>query len=45
VKRNGQNFNISSDDLLVGDVIQVNIGDILPVDGILIAGNGRIIMK
>lgn len=40
MKRNGQNSLISSDELLVGDILQINIGDIIGVDGILINGNG-----
>jgi len=42
VKRNGKHFNIPSDDLLVGDILQVDIGDILSVDGILTLGSGKV---
>ena len=40
VIRNGINYDLVSDDLLVGDIINVNYGDILPADMILIEGNG-----
>ena len=38
--RNGNPFDIPSDDLVVGDLIQVMIGDILPADLLLVDSNG-----
>ena len=40
VIRKGEPNDYISDDLLVGDLIMVNYGDILPADMILIEGNG-----
>ena len=40
VIRNGNPFDISSDDLLVGDLVFIMVGDILPADLLLIDGNG-----
>ena len=40
VIRNGFPNDISSDDLLVGDLIHIMIGDIMPADLLLIDGNG-----
>ena len=40
VIRNGICNDLVSDDLLVGDIINVTYGDILPADMILIEGNG-----
>ena len=40
VIRNGVNQYIISDELLVGDLIKINYGEILPADMILIEGNG-----
>jgi len=39
VIRNGQNVVISVADVVVGDVVQVKYGDLLPADGMLIASN------
>ena len=39
VVRNGITTNMQADDILVGDVITVNYGEILPADAILIDGN------
>ena len=41
MRRNGKHLNIMTDDLLVGDIMQINIGDILSVDGILTVGSGK----
>ena len=38
--RNGIPLDIISDDILVGDLINIMIGDILPADLLLIEGNG-----
>ena len=38
--RNGQLNIYSSDDILVGDLILVNYGDIIPADLLLVEGNG-----
>ena len=38
--RNGNPIDITSDDILVGDLINIMIGDILPADLLLIEGNG-----
>ena len=38
--RNGIPLDIISDDILVGDLISIMIGDILPADLLLIEGNG-----
>ena len=40
VIRNGVPKEMKSDDILVGDLINIMIGDILPADMILIEGNG-----
>ena len=40
VIRNGNPFDIISDDLVVGDLIQVMVGDILPADLLLVDSNG-----
>ena len=40
VIRNSVPIDIKSDDILVGDLIHVQVGDILPADLILVEGNG-----
>ena len=40
VIRNGNPLDIPSDDLLVGDLINIMVGDILPADLLLVEGNG-----
>ena len=40
VIRNGVPIDIKSDDILVGDLIHIQVGDILPADLILVEGNG-----
>ena len=40
VIRNGQNQYVISEELLVGDLVKINYGEILPADMILIEGNG-----
>ncbi len=40
--RNGKQLEMSVFDLLVGDVLFVGYGDILPVDGILLEGSSSI---
>ena len=40
VIRNGVSFDIKSDDLLVGDLINIIVGDIFPADLLLVDGNG-----
>jgi len=40
VIRNGLNQMVPSEELLVGDLIKINYGEILPADMILIEGNG-----
>ena len=40
VIRSGINQYVTSDELLVGDLVKVNYGEILPADMILIEGNG-----
>ena len=40
VVRNGQTEEISTAELLVGDVMLMDTGDILPADGLLFQGNG-----
>ena len=39
VVRNGRTEEISTAELLVGDVMLMDTGDILPADGILFQGN------
>jgi len=39
VKRNGLKKKIDQEELLVGDLLYLNIGDIIPVDGVLIEGD------
>ena len=39
VLRNGENEEISTADLLVGDVMLLDTGDILAADGLLFKGN------
>jgi len=43
VVRDGRIFGLSIFDLVVGDLIHINAGEKLPVDGILIEGNGLVI--
>ena len=38
--RKGQPIQLTSDQILVGDLIKINYGDILPADMILVEGNG-----
>ena len=40
VIREGNPMDLKSDDILVGDLININVGDIMPSDIILIEGNG-----
>ena len=40
VIRNGSPFAIISDDILVGDLIKINYGEILPADILMVEGNG-----
>ncbi len=40
VIRNGSPIDLPSDDLLVGDLIHIMVGDIMPADLLLINGNG-----
>ena len=40
VIRGGTNHYVISDELLVGDLVKINYGEILPADMILIEGNG-----
>ena len=40
VIRKGEPFDFISDDLLVGDLIMINYGDIMPADLFLVEGNG-----
>ena len=40
VVRNGVPQTVKSDDLLVGDLIKINYGEILPADLLLVEGNG-----
>ena len=40
VVRNGRPEKIISDDILVGDLIKINYGEILPADMLMIEGNG-----
>ena len=40
VIRNGQPIELPSDDILVGDLINMMVGDIMPADMILVEGNG-----
>lgn len=40
VVRSGQSVEISVFDLLVGDVMHIETGDVIPVDGIIIEGHG-----
>ena len=40
VVRNGQPLKIISDEILVGDLIKINYGEILPADMLMVEGNG-----
>ncbi len=40
VIRDGITLNMSSDDLVVGDLIFINYGDVMPADILLVEGNG-----
>ena len=40
VIRNGKPEDLVSDDLLVGDIIHIMVGDIMPADLLLVEGNG-----
>ena len=37
--RNGNVISIQTSDIVVGDIVNFNIGDIFSVDGILISGS------
>ena len=39
VRRDGQMITVVTDDLVVGDIVQINAGDTVPADGIYISGN------
>lgn len=39
VYRSGQLVNMSVYDLLVGDIVEIETGEILSVDGVLVRGN------
>uniref|UniRef100_A0A8C8SHU5 Calcium-transporting ATPase n=1 Tax=Pelusios castaneus TaxID=367368 RepID=A0A8C8SHU5_9SAUR len=39
VIRDGQIFNIPINDIVVGDIVHIKYGDILPADGVLLQGN------
>ena len=43
VIRDGEPSEISSDDLVVGDLLIIDAGDILVADGVLVTEHGRII--
>ena len=38
--RNNQKVNVKSEDLLVGDVIYISLGDVIPADLLVIKSNG-----
>ena len=40
VIRNGQPIELPSDDILVGDLINMMVGDIMPAAMLLVEGNG-----
>ena len=40
VKRNKTKINIKSEDLLVGDIIYISLGDVIPADLLIIESNG-----
>ena len=40
VIRNGQPIELVSDDILVGDLLNIMVGDIMPADVMLVEGNG-----
>ena len=40
VIRNGEPIKLISDDILVGDLIKINYGEILPADMLMVEGNG-----
>jgi Ca2+-transporting ATPase len=42
VIRGGTEVSVSNFDLLVGDVLMVEAGDILPADGLLLQGSGEL---
>ena len=39
VTRDGRPVNIPIEDLLVGDIFTLTIGEVLPIDGVLVAGS------
>ena len=39
VRRDGQMITVVTDDLVVGDIVQINAGDTVPADGLYISGN------
>lgn len=43
VRRSGQTHPISIYGLMVGDILHLTMGDIIPVDGLLISGNDFIV--
>jgi Ca2+ transporting ATPase len=42
IKRNGESFECSPDDILVGDLVKISTGSIVPSDGILISTEGQV---
>lgn len=40
VMRSGQSLDIPIDEIMVGDVLHLEAGDVVPVDGVLIQGHG-----
>lgn len=40
IKRNGRTFEISPDNLVVGDLVKLKLGGVIPADGILIESTG-----
>ena len=42
VIRNGKEINIKSEDIILGDIVVIRVGDITPVDGVVIEGSGSL---
>ena len=42
IKKDGKEYEISMDDIQIGDILLVKAGGIIPVDGIIVAGDGYI---
>ena len=42
IKRNGESYECSPDEILVGDLVKISTGSIVPADGILVSTEGQV---